>query len=67
MTNRTSRTAVSSKAMPEKPTWEQIEQDRDKPEKLPLDPVEAMRALLKVDPDSEPRKSEGNRRTPPKT
>jgi hypothetical protein len=28
--------------------------DRDEPVKLPLDPEEALRALLAVDPESEP-------------
>jgi hypothetical protein len=41
--------------MPEKhPTWDEIERDRDTPVKLPLDPENALRGFLAVDPDSEP-------------
>jgi hypothetical protein len=51
--------------MPEKPTWEQIEQDRDKPVKLPVDPEQALRGLLAVDPEDEPREPEPpNKRAP---
>jgi hypothetical protein len=39
--------------MSERPTWEQIEQDRDRPVKLPLDPEQALRGLLSVDPEDE--------------
>lgn len=38
----------------EKPTWQQIEQDRDEPVKLPVEPDEALRGLLAVDPEGEP-------------
>jgi hypothetical protein len=40
--------------MADKPTWEQIERDRDEPVNIPLEADEALRALLKVDPESEP-------------
>ena len=40
--------------MAEKPTWGDIERDRDKPISLPLDPEDALRGLLAVEPDSEP-------------
>jgi hypothetical protein len=36
--------------MAEKPTWEQIERDRDEPVALPLDPETALRGLLTVEP-----------------
>lgn len=52
--------------MPEKPTWEQIEQDRDKPVKLPLDPEEAVRGLLAVDPEEEPAEPSGSSDLPPR-
>jgi hypothetical protein len=38
----------------EKPTWEQIQRDRDERVALPLDPEEALKGLLQVDPDSPP-------------
>jgi hypothetical protein len=50
--------------MAEKPTWEQIERDRDEPVKLPLDPDEALRGLLRVDPESEPIASDGRELRP---
>jgi hypothetical protein len=37
-----------------RPTWEEIERDRDEPIKLPLDPETALRGFLAVDPESEP-------------
>lgn len=37
-----------------RPTWEEIERDRDEPVSLPLDPEAALRGLLAVDPDSKP-------------
>lgn len=40
--------------MTNKPTPE----ERDEPVKLPLDPEEALRALLAVDPESEPEEEE---------
>lgn len=40
--------------MAKKPTWEQIERDRDEPVELPLDPEVALGALLQVEPDSTP-------------
>ncbi len=41
-------------------------QDRDHDERvaIPLDPVEALRALLKVDPESEPVEVEPRERSP---
>jgi hypothetical protein len=36
-----------------RPSWEQIERDRDEPVKLPLDPEAALRGLLAVNPDSD--------------
>jgi hypothetical protein len=40
--------------MTDKPTWEQVQRDRDKRVTLPLDLREALDGLLKVDPDAEP-------------
>lgn len=41
--------------MPEKkPTWKQIEKDRDEPVKLPLDPDQAVRALMETGPHPDP-------------
>jgi hypothetical protein len=37
-----------------RPTWEEIERDRDEPVKLPLDPEAALRGFLAVDPESGP-------------
>lgn len=34
-----------------RPTWEEIERDRDEPVKLPLDPETALQGLIAVDPD----------------
>jgi len=34
-----------------RPTWAEIERDRDEPVELPLDPDVALRALLKVEPE----------------
>jgi hypothetical protein len=36
----------------EKPSWEQIQRDRDEPVAIPLEPDEALNGLLKVDPES---------------
>jgi hypothetical protein len=44
--------ALPFRAMADKRDQEQL--DRDEPVAIPLDPVEALRALLKVDPESEP-------------
>jgi hypothetical protein len=40
--------------MAEKPTWEQVERERDEPVNIPLEPADALRGLLHVDPASEP-------------
>jgi hypothetical protein len=40
----------------EKPTWGQIQRDRDERVTLPLDPDEALSGLMEVDPESEPAK-----------
>jgi len=40
--------------MTEKPTWQNIERDRDEPVKLPLDSEQALRGLLAVDPEDAP-------------
>lgn len=41
--------------MPEKkPTSDEIQRERDEPVAIPLDPEVALRALLNVDPESEP-------------
>lgn len=39
--------------------------DRDEPVAIPLDPEEALRALLKVDPDSEPVEDDPEDAIPP--
>jgi hypothetical protein len=45
--------------MPEKPSWQDIERDRDMPVKLPVDPEQALRGLLAVDPESDEADAEG--------
>lgn len=40
--------------MATKPTWEQIEQERDESLRLPLAPEVALRGLMAVDPDTGP-------------
>ena len=37
-----------------KPTWDEIQRDRDKRATIPLDPEKALSGLLEVDPDAEP-------------
>jgi hypothetical protein len=37
-----------------KPSWDEIQRDRDKRVELPLDPEKALKGLLEVDPESEP-------------
>jgi hypothetical protein len=45
-----------------KPTWDEIQRDRDKRVELPLDPSEALRGLLEVDPEDEPAQERQPRR-----
>lgn len=45
----------------EKPTWEQIERDRDKPVKLPLDPEDALRGLLETPAKPDASRKRGDR------
>lgn len=40
--------------MTDKPTWKQIQEDRDKRVVLSLEPDEALRGLIEVDPDPDP-------------
>jgi hypothetical protein len=50
--------------MPEKkPTWDEIQRDRDERVKLPLDPEKALRGLLEVDPEPEPAKESSTEAT----
>jgi len=43
--------------MPDKkPTWDEIQRDRDERVELPLDPEKALKGLLEVDPEDEPAK-----------
>jgi hypothetical protein len=55
MTIRTSSSGLFSEAMPDKP--EKPPEDKDRVA-IPLDPETALRALRKVDPESEPVRDE---------